>query len=74
MDRKTARARKGLKNIETVEDAMNQCIKEKNRKESIPKTTKRVVRKPKWFDEKPQVELATPEEMKEMDEFLKQFE
>ena len=60
--------------IETVEDAMNQCIKEKNRKESIPKTTKQVVRKPKWFDEKPQVELATPEEMKEMDEFLKQFE
>lgn len=60
--------------IETVEDAMDQCIKEKKRKDSAPKTTKQIVKKPKWFDEKPQVELATPEEMKEMDEFLKQFE
>ena len=60
--------------IETVEDAMNQCINEKKRKEATPKVIKQSVKKPKWFDENPKIELATPEEMKEMDEFLKQFE
>ena len=61
--------------IETVEDAMNQCIAEtKRKKEPTKQQPKQIVKKPKWFDEKPEVELATPEEMEEMNAFLKQFE
>lgn len=61
--------------IETVKDAMEQCIKERKKKQVIKQSTaKQIVKTPKWFDEKPEVELATEEEIEEMDEFLSQFQ
>lgn len=61
--------------IETVEDAMEQCIKEKKKQKTIKQSTHtQIVKKPKWFDEKPEVELATKEEQDEMEAFLKQFQ
>ncbi len=63
-------------NIETVEEAMNLAEKEhKKYKKNAPSKTKKVKEEkvPVWFDKELKKEEVSEEEMKEMEEMLKEF-
>ena len=62
-------------NVKTVEQAMELANKEFNKK-SKKKSTKKEIKeiKPDWFDKDIKEDIATNDELEEMDELLSQFE
>lgn len=60
--------------VETVESAMKLAEKEyKSRKKEIPTTSKKIEEKPIWFDKEISENKASEEEIKEMQDLLKEF-
>ena len=59
--------------IETVEDAMEYAEKEYKKNKTIKTSTKKVEAKPEWFDKNISEEKATDDEIKEMEELLKDY-
>lgn len=58
--------------IETVEDAMKLAELEYKKKKTItPKQTKKVPTKPEWMDKEIKENIATEEEIKELEEYMK---
>ena len=58
--------------IETVEDAMKLAELEYKKKKTIAtKTTKKVALKPQWMDKEIKENIATEEEIKELEEYMK---
>ncbi len=63
------------KKIETVEEAMD--LAKKNYKSINSKTVKKVSKEPivpTWFDKQPEIKEASQDKMKEMDDWLKEYE
>ncbi len=59
-------------NIETVEDAMNIAKEEyRNRKKDVSKKQEKVEKKPSWYHQDIEENLATEEEIKKLEEMLK---
>lgn len=59
--------------IETVEDAMEYAEKEYKKSKNVKKTTKKIEEKPEWFNKNIDEAKATDEEIKEMEELLKEY-
>lgn len=60
--------------VETVESAMKLAEKEyKSRKKEIPTNSKKIEEKPIWFDKEISENKASEEEIKEMQDLLKEF-
>ena len=59
--------------IETVEDALNLVKKEYNKSKNTKKSTKKIEEKPEWFGKSINKEAATDDEIKEMEELLKEY-
>lgn len=60
--------------VETVESAMKLAEKEyKSRKKEIPAANKKIEEKPIWFDKEISENKASEEEIKEMQDLLKEF-
>ena len=59
--------------VETVEAAMKLAEKEYKNKKNLPKTNKVIEEKPEWFDKEIKGNKASADEIREMEELLKEF-